>query len=125
EGRPILYGLGNFFFQSGSVDRVPADELVRRGLPPDAGPAEYRRQRSAGGERGPESMAARWQSVVAVAEFGADGLASLTLHPVDLGRERHRALRGVPLPASRGAADEVTARIRERSAAFGTEWRKD
>lgn len=133
KGRPVFYGLGNFFAQSEFIRRVPYDSYETWGhdvdrlptLTPAAHPLHP------GLDTGSETW---WSSAVAVLELRGRHLARIRLHPVELGREvtaeakltrptgrdPHPRTEGRPLLADRENGERVLARLQRLSAAYGT-----
>ncbi|MER8615137.1 CapA family protein [Mesorhizobium sp. M1216] len=126
KGRPIFYSLGNFFCQDlrtpvgadmfeayGKDPRVDTDaevtvDEVAKGYP------------TAGGFVGAQSDAVYYESVVAVSRFEQNLLAELTLYPIELGRSKRFANRGVPCPAVGPKAEAILKRLQKLSEPFGT-----
>lgn len=102
KGKPIFYGLGEFFRQMDGVlgPYTGAEPTARRPL-----------------RNSPEI---KYESVVALSRFEGGKLAEIRLHPIDLGHENRFANRGVPRLASPEVARRVLARLRELSAPYGT-----
>src|SRR5262249_34899207 len=100
-GRPILYSLGNFIFQNDTVEVFPAEAYQRFGLSHEATPADFLDTRTDGERRGFPASREFWEGVCAECEFRDRTLATVRLHPLDLGHGRSRASRGRPLIARR------------------------
>lgn len=133
KGKPIIYGVGNFFAQSEFVRRVPFDAYESWGhdierlptLTPAAHPLHP------GLTQGNETW---WSSAVLELDIEARELCGIRLHPVELGREVNRAaaLRrsvgsaerpltdGRPFAASRADAERILERYQRLSGEFGT-----
>ncbi|MER9793650.1 CapA family protein [Mesorhizobium sp. M0213] len=127
KGRPIFYSLGNFFCQDlrtpigadmfdayGKDPRVDTDaevtvDEVAKGYP------------TAGGFVGPQSGAVYYESVVAVSRFEQNQLAELRLFPIELGRLKRFANRGVPRLAAGPQAKAILERLQKLSKPFGTQ----
>jgi poly-gamma-glutamate synthesis protein (capsule biosynthesis protein) len=102
KGRPIFYGLGEFFRQMDGVlgpytGEEPSSSRPLRNSPP-----------------------IKYQGVVAVSRFAKGSLREIRLWPIDLGHERRFADRGVPRSPSLEVAVEILERLEELSAPFGT-----
>lgn len=116
-GVPILYSLGDFAMMSNSMDLATPETYDACGV-------------SLGAMTVPEMLAARneqlfpdegvLQSAVIVLEL-IDGERTLTIHPIDLGRDERGAARGVPRPARGAVASQILARLSRLSADLGTE----
>ena len=99
KGRPIFYGLGEFFRQ---MDVIGLSGLGGRG-------------------RGEEnSPPIKYESVVAVTRFERGTLAEIRLHPIEITDNVRMAHRGVPRLASPEAAQRILARLQKLSAPLGT-----
>lgn len=133
QGKPIVYGIGNFFAQSEFVRRVPFDGYESWGhdierlptLTPAADPLHP------GLSHGSETW---WSSAILEVDMDGKELRSIRLHPVELGREvgRDGALRrpvggtsraltdGRPFVATGADAERILDRYQRLSAEFGT-----
>lgn len=133
KGKPIVYGIGNFFAQSEFVRRVPFDGYESWGhdverlptLTPAAHPLHP------GLTAGHETW---WSSAVFNVEMEGKELRSIQLHPVELGREvspeapvrravgstRRPLTDGRPFAASGTDAERILARYQRLSGQFGT-----
>lgn len=135
KGKPIFYGLGNFFAQSEFLERVPYDSYETWGhdidrlptLSPDAHPLHP----------GLEEPSPTWWSSAAITiEINAAGqVDEIELRPVELGREptpeakltrgtgkgSHALTEGRPLLATGENGRRILERLRTLSAGFGTE----
>jgi poly-gamma-glutamate synthesis protein (capsule biosynthesis protein) len=98
KGRPIFYGLGEFFRQMDVVG------LSGMGL----------------GRGDENSPPIKYESVVALSRFERGQLAEVRLHPVQLTEEVRMAHRGIPRVASPEAAQRILARLQKLSAPLGT-----
>ena len=104
KGRPIFYGLGEFFRQMDIV-----------------GPAAWGGRGQGGTSRGgTNSNPLKYESVVAVSEFANGQLAEVRLYPTDLGQDARMAHRGVPRLASSDVAQRTLSRLQKLSEPFGT-----
>jgi poly-gamma-glutamate synthesis protein (capsule biosynthesis protein) len=99
KGRPIFYGLGEFFRQM--------DIVGLSGMP-----------RGRGEENSPPI---KYESVIAISRFEKGELAEVRLHPVQLTDDGVRmAHRGVPRLASADTAQRILKRLQKLSAPYGT-----
>lgn len=130
DGKPVLYGLGNFIrnpyvqgvvpmetyrrpgFTAGDLDREPLDpddlsttdnETATLLMPPH--PREY------------------FETVIARIHFTPSGLKQVALHPVDLGFDEPIADIGIPRPASPEVGARILARIAADNRLYGTKMR--
>jgi len=134
QGKPIFYGLGNFFAQSEFLEHVPADSYETWGhdidllstLTPDLWPLHP-------GLDGPSDT--WWSSAIIKVHLTEGRLTEVTLHPVELGREvtkeakmtrptgksaQHPLTEGRPMVADQVNGARVVERYRELSAEYGT-----
>lgn len=116
RGRPVLHGLGNFWFQYDQVDSLTPEVLAELGLPADAAPAEFARRTMSGFR----TERRYWESAVASLRFLDGTLTRLEFHPVELGFDDAPPDRGTPRLAAPDAARRILGALAERSAALGT-----
>jgi poly-gamma-glutamate synthesis protein (capsule biosynthesis protein) len=99
KGRPIFYGLGEFFRQ---MDVIGLSGMGGRG-------------------RGEEnSPPIKYESVVALSRFEHGQLSEIRLHPLELTDDVRMAHRGIPRIASPQTAQRILARLQKLSAPLGT-----
>lgn len=133
KGKPIFYGLGNFFAQSEFLEHVPSDSYETWGhdvdrlpaLTPDMWPLHP-------GLDGPSET--WWSSAVIKVHLSEGRLTDITLHPVEMGREvtktakitrstgksaQHPLTEGRPIMADQVNGERVIERLRELSAEYG------
>jgi poly-gamma-glutamate synthesis protein (capsule biosynthesis protein) len=124
RGKPVFYSLGNFFLQLETVDPVPPEAFEAQGMPADGVPADFH-DRSWQAEDGtPIGFAAdpTWfESVIVDCEFEDGGLASLRLHPIELGSAMPRPRRGVPRLVGAAHGSSILDRVAAMSHRYGTD----
>ena len=99
KGRPIFYGLGEFFRQ---MDVIGLSGMSGRG-------------------RGDEnSPPIKYESIVALSRYERGSLAEIRLHPIEITDQVRMAHRGIPRLASPQGAQRILARLQKLSAPFGT-----
>ncbi|RWG76375.1 MAG: CapA family protein [Mesorhizobium sp.] len=116
KGRPIFYSLGNFF----------QDDL---GTPTGAemfgdyakDPRVHTDAEVKVAEMASYSDPVFWESIVARSQFKQNQLAELRLYPIELGRLRRFADRGVPRLVNQEEAKTILERLQKLSEPFGTE----
>ena len=123
KGRPIFYGLGDFFW-SDIQEPMPADihQLSRQTLanafanPDRATDADLTNAINA------ESFAGEppFQSIVTESRYDQGRLAELRLYPVDLGYGMKLTESGIPRLASAAKALEILKRLQSISQPYGT-----
>lgn len=124
RGRPLLFSLGNFAYQTETIERLPAESYDYYDVDDSADPAALFRSRYRDEDGDPIGSLARdeyWETVVPVCEFENDELASMRLYPCSLGQERALPRRGTPALATGDRAEEILARFAALSTSFGTE----
>lgn len=127
RGKPILYSMGNFCFQSNMVEHQSADMLDKY------------RIGSADEYSGPRALAARnkdWTighhtqdvnflSVIPYLEFEDGKLVKLELMPIGLGFDKPRTFKGIPYPADPEESDKIFETLSRLSAPYGTKLTRD
>lgn len=120
KDRPIFYSLGNFVFQNDTVEQFPDEAYRRFGLGHDATPADFLDARTDNDTRGFPVEPEFWEGCVARVAFDAGKLASVELHPLDLGFGKRRSERGRPLLAQGAKADRILTRLASLSERHAT-----
>lgn len=125
KGRPIFYGLGDFFwsdiqgpFGNDYYERYADDINETYGDAHDVTDAELFLM-MAGPESGFNDEFV-YQTVVPVSRYEGGQLAELRLYPVDLGHGRRLTESGVPRLAEPRVAQQILQRLAKMSAPFGT-----
>ncbi|MBX4893923.1 MULTISPECIES: CapA family protein [Rhizobium] len=126
KGRPIFYGVGNFFFDDlrtpvgadmfdvyGKDPRLDTDAEVTvdeqaKGYP------------SIDGFVGALGKPIHYESVIAVSLFQENQLSEVLLYPIELGFQKRFANRGTPSLASGPQAKSILLRLQALSQPFGT-----
>ncbi|MGE0039707.1 MAG: CapA family protein [Vicinamibacterales bacterium] len=114
KGKPIFYGLGDFFFQYETVPGFAADTYEAYGLDPNAIDPSLATEQIplAGGRR-------LWETVVPVLDYDGDRLTAVALHPVTLGMDLPRHQRGTPVAAAPADAERIVREMAALSAPAG------
>ncbi|WP_156034197.1 CapA family protein [Bosea sp. 117] len=131
RGKPIFYGVGNFFAQSEFVHRVPYDSYEAWDHDVDRlstlTPAAYPLHPGM-------ELAAWWSSAVFSLTYEGDALREIRLHPVEMGRSAppelaitrrtgkgaHVLTEGRPFIADPANAEAVLTRLKSLSEPLGT-----
>ncbi|NIA70967.1 CapA family protein [Pelagibius litoralis] len=119
SGYPILYSLGNFLYQSQTIDYLPAEVYEKHGLdelrsfPADAFDARIQGRALLRDSRW-------WETVFARCDFEAGKLTTVILHPVELGQHTHRAQHGRAMIARDEKAEQIIQDLKRLSLPFGT-----
>ena len=99
KGRPIFYGLGEFFRQMGTIGLGGENPRRVSGILGDP---------------------IRYEHVLAVSTFSKGQVSEIRLYPTDLGYGAQFVEYGVPRMASPAVAQKTLKRLQELSAPFGT-----
>jgi poly-gamma-glutamate synthesis protein (capsule biosynthesis protein) len=123
KGRPIFYGLGNFFWSDiqeplpEDLYRKNNDSLARAFKYPDkTTDADLTELLNAGSFANDVTF----QTIVAQSRFDHGALSEIRLYPVDLGYGRILTESGIPRLASPEVAAEILDRLRKLSEPYGT-----
>jgi poly-gamma-glutamate capsule biosynthesis protein CapA/YwtB (metallophosphatase superfamily) len=126
-GRPIFYSLGNFIFDRQMIERIPAEERGRYGIPPTSLPADvhdYLSKDEQGRDRGFYGDARFWESCVAECDISDTGV-SVRLAPVVIGAGGLWSARGLPRLAPPEQAAGIVARLEKLSSPYETRFSYD
>lgn len=107
KGKPILYGLGLFFFKP---QLMGAGESGPRQWPDDGYPEQP--------DPRPNNPPSWYDSVLAVSDFDGAKLTAVRLYPIDLANPQPS--RGLPRFATGARADAILAGLQRDSAPLGT-----
>lgn len=118
KGGLILYSIGNFIFQTETVEFQPWDAYANKNMPLDTKVGAYMDARSAGGTRGYAVQWPIWNAVLPSWTMEDGKITELKLYPYDLGMKLPRSQKGVPVL---NGSEEVLTYIRDMSKPFGTE----
>ncbi len=123
KGKPILYGLGNFIFQSETVKFRPAEEFEDYGLESSALLTElyYARQKKDKKRAGFSINPFYWVSVIPQLTFKNGRLNEIKLYPISLGFGKPIHKRGRPMFANKLVGQRIINRIKQLSLPFSTE----
>ena len=113
----IFYSLGNFIFQTETVDLQPYDAYINKGMPLDTKVGDYMNQRSKNGTVGYGVLENIWRAVMASWTIEDDKVTEVKLYPISLDIQAKRAHKGVPHLLH---TDEVLLYLADLSAPFGT-----
>ncbi|MEP7116244.1 MAG: CapA family protein [Acidobacteriota bacterium] len=116
KGKPIFYGLGDFFFQYHTFEALGADSYEAYGLDPLSTPpsAVVDKIPLRGGRQ-------LWETIVPTLTWDGDRLTGITVHPVTLGMERPVHDRGTPVMASRADGERIVADFARMAKGYGAE----
>ena len=117
NGGLILYSVGNFIFETDTVSHQPWDAYANRKLPADTKVGHYMDVRSKNGTAGYCTQWPIWNAVMAAWTMEDGKLTQVQLYPVELGMEKPRSQRGVPVM---NQSAETLEYLQKLSAPFGT-----
>ena len=117
RGKPILYSLGNFIFETETVALQPADAYENAGITHATMVGEYIDRRSENGTKGYVVQENIWRSVVAGFTAIDGKIEEITLYPLSLEMDKPRGQRGIPRLEPSTAVLEHIAQLSE---VFGT-----
>lgn len=124
KGKPILYSLGNFMMQSGTMRRIPAAMYERYDVDPFAGtPADIFDKRLA--KELIRQNRIYYESALARLSYEGGVPKKLVLYPVHLGTDSPRPVQGRPLLAKGEMAIKVLQDLQRLSEPYGTRIRID
>lgn len=118
RNRPIFYSLGNFIFQSETVESLPSDFYQKYKLGNEDNVADALDFRTNKDTIGLGANPSVWESVIPLWTMENGKLKELELHPIKLGFGEPRYQRGWPEPANTVAPLEKLAVLSE---CFSTE----
>jgi poly-gamma-glutamate synthesis protein (capsule biosynthesis protein) len=114
RGRPICYGLGDFFFQYETVHGYASDVYEAYGLDPQTP------DHTKASDKLPIGGPDLWQTIVPVVTYADGRAATMALHPVTLGMDEPRYQRGTPRLAEGAEAGQILDRVARLSRPYGT-----
>lgn len=97
KGGLILYSIGNFIFETDTVAFQPWDAYANRGMPYDTKVGDYMNVRSKNGTAGYCVQWPIWNAVMPSWTMEDGKLTQVRLYPVDLGMDKPRSQKGVPV----------------------------
>ncbi len=125
KGKPVFQSLGNFLFQTETLDRVPAEVFRGFGLDPHgATPTELfdaRANKADGKPRGFHANAMYWQAVLPRCRFENGRITELELYPIDLGLEGPLPERGSPKLADADTGTGILEGFAKMSSPLGAD----
>lgn len=119
QDRPIFYSLGDFFYETYFIERLPSEIYDYYGLGDDATIEDLMELRVARVKR--LKRRATWEGIGAIVKFKNRGLSGIDLVPLDLGIDKPPPEQGRPLVASPRRGREIIDVVKSRSEYFGTE----
>ena len=114
----VFYSLGNFIFQTETIERQPVEAYTNMGMPSDSQVGDLMDKRSGNGTRGFAAQKTIWSAILPVWEMESGKITSVTLHPIDLHQHDPRSRKGSPTLTD---SDEALHHLKELSREFGTD----
>ncbi|MGI6076097.1 MAG: CapA family protein [Pyramidobacter sp.] len=118
KGGVIFYSLGNFIFETETVEFQPWDACFNKGLPPDTGVGAYMDNRSKNGTVGYGTLPEIWEAFMASWEIDDGALKNIEIYPLSLGMGSPRSHKGVPVLSH---DEKLLRRLARLSEPYGTE----
>lgn len=121
RGKPIFYSLANFLMQNETVEFQPQDNYEAQGLGYEDLPGKFQdvRIERAGASSFPAGKGF-WESVVPLVEYEDGMLKEIQLHPITMGFQLPRPVRGRPMMANEAHGLEILEGLAKLSAEYGT-----
>lgn len=113
----IFYSLGNFLFETETVELQPYDAYVNKNMPLETKVGAYMNNRSKNGTVGYGVLENIWRSVMAAWTMEDGKITQIQLYPISLDMEAQRAQKGVPHIVHNS---EVLTYLAELSLPYGT-----
>lgn len=120
HGGLILYSLGNFLFETETVELQPYDAYANKKMPLDTKVGAYMDNRSKNGTVGYGVLENIWRSVMAAWTMEDGVITRVQLYPISLDMHAPRSQKGVPHVVYN---DEVLCYLAQLSKPFGTDIR--
>lgn len=117
KGGVIFYSLGNFLFETETVEYQPWDAYANRGMPLDTKVGAYMDERSKNGTAGYGVQPEIWRAILGGFTMEDGKITQVQLHPISLGMELHRSRKGVPVLSG---DEDVLHYLQKLSEPYGT-----
>ena len=126
-GKPILYSLGNFCFQSNMVEHQSADmlDMYRIGSADEYSGPKALAKRNKDWTIGHHTQPENFLSAIPYLEYEGGKLVKLELMPIGLGFDKPRTFKGIPYPATPEESDRIFKTLSRISAPYGTKMSRD
>ena len=118
--KPILYSLGDFIFQNDTLLRLPSENYESYGLGPTAHVNDFNDRRYDFDKRGFPADREIWEGLLASPRWKDGKLVELKIHPVTMGFQTPRTVRGRPQLAEGEGAAKILGDLVRLSEPFGT-----
>ncbi len=123
KGKPIFYGLGNFFFQSKNIEKLPSELYEQFDLGLENTPSDLYDELiydDEGNYKGFFASDMYWRSFIPIIEFKDEELDSIELYPINLGVGEPRSRRGRPILSKGEEAIDILNKLKDLSKAYET-----
>ena len=118
QGKPIFYSIGNFIFETETVEFQPWDAYHNRNMPLDTKVGAYMSERSCNGTKGYCVQWPIWNAVLPAWTVEDGVLTEIKLYPIELGMEKPRSQKGVPVL---NGSEKTLEYMKSLCEPFGTE----
>lgn len=113
----IFYSLGNFIFETETVEYQPWDAYANRGMPLDTKVGAYMYNRSKNDTAGYGTLPEIWEAIMGAWTIEDGKVTEVQLYPISLGMKKPRPQKGVPVLSG---DEKFLARLAELSKPYGT-----
>lgn len=121
KNHPAFYSLGNFFIQSNSIERQPAEFYDKSGLGPQNTPTDGFEQRSHHWTTGQGANILNYISVLPSIRIEDGKVQSVKLYPITLGFDKQISRKGRPQLANEVEGEKILKRLQTLSDPYKTE----
>lgn len=117
KGGVIFYSLGNYLFETETVEYQPWDAYANRNMPLDTKVGTYMDDRSKNGTAGYGTLPEIWFSVLGGFTMEDGKVTEVQMYPIDLGMKKPRSQKGVPVLSG---DEKVLQYLQKLSEPYGT-----
>ena len=117
NGGLIFYSIGNFIFQTETVEFQPWDAYANRNMPIDTKVGTYMDERSGNGTKGYCVQWPIWNAVLPAWTMEDGKITEVKLYPIELGMKKPRSQKGVPVL---NGSEETLRYLQKISEPYGT-----
>lgn len=118
NGGLIMYSIGNYIFQTDTVEYQPWDAYVNKGLPVDTKVGAFMDYRSNNGTTGYGVLPEIWNAVMPSWTMEDGKITEVKLYPIELGQKLARCQKGCPVLSG---SEETLQYLADLSKPYGTE----
>ena len=113
----IFYSVGNFLFETETVEFQPWDAYANRNMPLDTKVGAYMDERSGNGTKGYCVQWPIWNAVMPAWTMEDGKITEIKLYPIELGMDKPRSQKGVPVM---NHSNETLEYLQKISECYGT-----